>query len=77
VTAVAPLLLRAFLAARTAGADHGGAVSPAPGGIGLGWLFAVGLVVVVVLAGWAIFAPAAHEPDDEDPSAPPGPPRPD
>jgi hypothetical protein len=71
VTAV--LLVLALLGARWAAADHGGAVSPSPGGsgLGLGWLFVVGLVVVVALAGWALFAPAADEPEDEDAPTPP------
>jgi hypothetical protein len=73
VTAVLTGVLLVLATARTAAADHGGGVSPSPeGGIGLGWLFAVGLVVVLVLAAWAIFAPAAREPEDEDPSTPPG-----
>ncbi len=55
------------LFAALAWADHGGAVTPAGSGGPLGWLFAVGLVVVVVLAAWAMFAPAAEERDDENP----------
>jgi hypothetical protein len=52
--------------AALAWADHGAGVAPSGSGWGLGWLFAVGLVVVVVLAAWAMFAPVADEPDDQD-----------
>lgn len=59
--------MTAGLLAALAWADHGGSVTPSGAGWGLGWLFAVGLVVVVVLAAWAMFAPAAEERDDENP----------
>lgn len=55
--------------AALAWADHGAGATPTGSGWGLGWLFAVGLVVVVVLAAWALFAPAVHEEgraDDRD-----------
>jgi hypothetical protein len=67
---VSPALLR--LATRAVWADHGGGLTRDGGvGLGLGWLFLVGLVVVVALAGWALFAPAADEPDDETPGTRP------
>lgn len=60
-----------LLAARAAWADHGGPGTRDAGGIGLGWLFVVGLLIVLGLAAWALFAPA---PDDEGPrSGEPGP----
>jgi hypothetical protein len=60
VTTVVVLML---LGVGVAWADHGGAGLRDPGGgIGLGWLFLAGLVIVLGLAAWALFAPA---PDDE------------
>jgi hypothetical protein len=53
-----------LLAVRSAWADHGGPGMRDAGGIGLGWLFLAGLVIVLGLAAWALFAPA---PDDEEP----------
>ncbi len=56
-----------LLAVGEAWADHGsGGTRAAGSGWALSWLFVVAFLVVVALAGWALFAPAADEPDDED-----------
>jgi hypothetical protein len=66
-----------LLGTAPAWADHGGAPArdPAGSGLGLGWLFVVGLVVVVGPAGWALFAPAADEPGHGAPDGEHVPPR--
>jgi hypothetical protein len=63
------------LAASLAWGDHGapGLRPPGGSGLGLGWLFVGGLVVVVALAAWALFAPAAEEPEPSDGQRAPGP----
>lgn len=54
------------VAATTAWADHPiGGTGGSGAGIGLGWLFLAGVIVVVGLAAWAMFAPEREEPDDD------------
>ena len=57
-------------AARPVWADHGGGRT-AGGGVDLAWLFLVGILVVVGLAAWAMFAPEREEPAEDQPSRTP------
>lgn len=59
----------AALATRAAWADHPGSGTARGGvGVGLGWLFFAGIVLVVGLAAWAMFAPERPDaPDDDTP----------
>lgn len=71
-----PVTARAALIAlvpSTAWADHGGVTTPA-GGVLQPWLLlALGAVLALALAAWAVFAPDREEPDPEDdrPDRPP------
>jgi hypothetical protein len=76
MTAIVMILLRnlvpaacglAALATPAAWADHPGSGTARGGvGIGLGWLFFAGIVLVVVLAAWAMFAPERPDPREDD-----------
>ncbi len=53
------------LAGRAAAADHGGGATPRGWSLEI-WLFGIGVLIVLLMAGWALWGPEREDADDEE-----------